>query len=234
MIRKFALCLHDIKVSGNEASVEMIRKVMTEFDCPLTVHVIIDTPLDKSPALSDFIEKKLKGDKIEIVFHGLTHLCSRKVYKHLAFYHKYQAEYLVDSDDLRNDTERKFRSLIPQLGNNIGICPPCWLVTKTNFKFFKTLNPLYIETLLAVHYGNEKVFSPVISLGSPNNFELVFLKLLGKLMLLFSLMRRNAYLRVAIHTCDLAKAGSMTFFQKIIKSIFGNRFQTVFLKDLHY
>ena len=231
-IKKYSLSLHDLRVSWNEETVKKIKYVMDLFEVPLTVHLVFDIPLSQDSVLSDFILQNLKDQKIEIVFHGLTHKCSREVSKLLAFYHKYQAEYLDDSDELREKTQKMLYNTIYFLRMNIGICPPCWIAHKKNTYFFKTLKPLYIESLLSIFYSGTKIFSPVISLGSPNKCELYFLKILARSIHILSIISGNSNLRVAIHDCDLDKKNSIKFFSGIIGSFKARKFQPVLLKNL--
>ena len=51
---------------------------MDLFDVPLTVHKDFDAPLSESSELSDFILQNIKDQKLEIVFHGLTHEMFKK------------------------------------------------------------------------------------------------------------------------------------------------------------
>jgi hypothetical protein len=149
----------------------------------------------------------------------------------LVFYHKYQAEYLDDSDLLRKNTEEMFNNSRLLLGNSMGICPPCWIASKKNSIFLQTLKPLFIENILSISFENKKHFSPVISLGSLNNSELFFLKILARFMYILSVLKKRTHLRVTIHACDLEKPASMKFFSGIILSLNQCRFQPVLLKN---
>lgn len=232
MNRKYSLALHDLRVSGGENTVNTIKHVMNLFEVPLTVHLIFDGPLEKNTVLSTFIIENSKDKRLEIVFHGLTHKCSKDVSGLLAFYHKYQAEYLNNSDSIRTKTAEIYQSVCSLLDETIGICPPCWIATKRNFRFFRTLHPLYIESLLSLTFKWRKIFSPVISLGSPNNDELFFLKGLAHTMYFLSILMRRTRLRIAIHQCDLEKSASMIFFLKTFQALNRHGFQPVLLKDL--
>jgi hypothetical protein len=232
MMRNYSLAIHDLKVSGNEFTIETIKHLMDSFAVPLTVHLIFDKPLDNSPELYKFLKETVESKQLEIVFHGLTHQCSRKISKILAFYHKYQAEYLDDSDLLQKNTEDMFNNSRLLLGNSMGICPPCWIASKKNSIFLQTLKPLFIENILSISFENKKHFSPVISLGSLNNSELFFLKILARFMYILSVVKRRTHLRVAIHTCDLEKPASMEFFAAMILALNQHRFQPVLLKKI--
>ena len=162
----------------------------------------------------------------------MNHACSEKVSKLFSFYHKYQAEYLVNSDILRENTLMMYNDAKLKFENNLGICPPCWLAHKNNYSFFNSMKPLYIESLLHISYPDKKIFSPVISLGSPNKFELFFLRLLGYKIIFLSVLLRMKRVRIAIHDCDIVNITSMNFFKNIIRLIEKHRYQNVLLNEL--
>lgn len=226
------MALHDVRVSGGNNSVNTIKHVMGSFGVPLTVHLVFDRPLEKDTVLSRFIIENIESGRLEIVFHGLTHQCSKNVPKTLTFYHKYQAEYLDDSDLLRVNTKEMFDNSKLLLGYNLGICPPCWIAIKKNIDFFHSLNPLFIENILYISFMEKKLFSPVISLGSPENSELVFLKILTRLIYLLSIAKRSTHLRIAVHLCDLEKPASMGFFSTMVNKLDKHKFQPVLLKEM--
>jgi hypothetical protein len=232
MESKYSLAIHDLRVSGNETTVDKIKNILDTFRVPLSVHLVFDVPLEYGTTLYNFISENIKTCKIEIVFHGLTHSCSKKVFKWLAFYHKYQAEYMVDSDLLRTDSALMYHQLANKLGYNPGICPPCWISLKKNVTFFKSLNPSYIETLLYISNKQNKIFSAVLSLASKSKKELFFLKLLAKIIYFLALLFKIKRLRVAIHECDLDQPQSIFFFQQIISSFEKQHFRAVLLKEL--
>lgn len=231
-MRKYSLAIHDLTVSGNEITLEAIKRLMNSFAVPLTVHLIFDKPFDNSPELYKFLKKMVESEKLEVVFHGLTHQCSRKVSKLLGFYHKHQAEYLDDSHLLRKNTEEIFNNSRVLFGTGMGICPPCWICSKKNKVFLQGLKPLFIENILSISFKDKKHFSPVISLGSLNRSELFFLKILACLMYILSRVKKRIHLRVAIHACDLGKPASMEFFSTVILSLNRAKFQPVLLKNL--
>ena len=232
MGRSYSLALHDVRASGGENSMNTIKHVMDLFGIPLTVHLIFDKSLENEDVLLKFILENLVNKKLEIVFHGLSHQCSKNVPKTLVFYHKYQAEYLDDSDLLRENTREMFYNSKLLLGCNLGICPPCWIATKKNIQLFQSLNPLFIEKLLSISVENKRHFSSVISLGSPVNKELIFLKILAWLMFTLSLVKRKLNVRIAVHLCDLGKPASMTFFSTVIKKLDKNKFKSVLLEEM--
>jgi hypothetical protein len=232
MKRIYSLALHDIRVSEGENSVKTIKHVMDLFEIPLTVHLIFDKSLENEYVLLKFILENLEGGKLEIVFHGLSHQCSGKVSGTLAFYHKYQAEYLDDSEMLREKTKEMYNNSKLLLGSKLGICPPCWIAIKKNLQFFQTLEPLFVEKVLSISFNGKKHFSTVISLGSPGKIELVFLKILAWLMFALSIAKRRVNLRIAVHPCDLEKPASMAFFSAIVGKLERYNFQPVLLKEM--
>jgi hypothetical protein len=232
MERKYSLAIHDLRVTDNEKAVETLSSLITRFRVPLTVHLVFDAPLGEYHELLKFISEKINSKSLEVVFHGLTHQCSRKVGKISSFYHKYQAEYLENDEQLRVNTLQMFRNVTELLGRNLGICPPCWLTTKENYKMFKSLSPLYIELLTSLHFQDQKVFSPIVSLGSPKESELFFLRKLARFILFSGMIVRKNKVRVAIHTCDIENTDSMKFFDLIIARLNYKKFQPVLLREL--
>jgi hypothetical protein len=232
MAQKFSIALHDVRVSWNEETVSLIQHIMSMFNLPLTVHLIFDSTLEHDSILGKFILENFKKNKLEIVFHGLKHECSKNVPKWLVFYHKYQAEYLENSDALRENTSVMYKSSCNLLNQKLGICPPCWIATKKNFQFFKTLKPLYVEKMLTLNSIENKWLSPVISLGSPNNFELFFLKILARIIYLLAVIFKSKRIRVAIHICDLSNSKSISFFSEIAELLKKRNCSAVLLKDL--
>lgn len=229
---RYSLALHDLKVSENETAVDKIKFVSESFRVPLTVHLVFDSLLEDNGALYKFIAENRSSGSIEIVFHGLTHSCSKKVYRWLAFYHKYQAEFMVDSESLRENSARMYHRLAKTLGYNPGICPPCWIALRRNLIFFKSLNPPYIETLLHTAEPHNKRFSSVLSLASINKNELRFLKLLAGLIYTLSMALKIKRVRVAVHECDLNQDRSMLFFKQLISSLEKNHYRAALLKEL--
>jgi hypothetical protein len=232
MKRKYSLAVHDLKVSEDESTVETLKRVADIFGIPITVHLVFDNTLPATPALLHFLQENMATGAIEVVFHGLSHRCPETVSKIFAFYHKYQAEYLEDSELLRGKTSIMYTQATTLFSYNLGICPPCWISHKRNFLFFRTLKPAYIEKLLSVSFQRRKVFSPVISLGSPNDGELFFLKVLAWFMYSLSGILPNSHTRIAIHPCDLEKPSSLAFFKRKVKQLQKKGFEPVLLKYL--
>jgi hypothetical protein len=232
MSRKYSLAIHDLRLSGGDSCILMIRQLLETFNVPLAVHLVFDEEPANATLLIRFLQEKVSEGAIEVVFHGLTHQCSHNVSKTLVFYHKYQAEYLDDSELLRKKTAIMYAQLVTYFGYNPGICPPCWIAHPKNNLFFKSLKPAFVEKILFVKHQHSKAFSPVISLGSPNDRELFFLRGLANLMFFISLFLPNARTRMAIHLCDLEKPSSMAFFKRKVQQLTKKRFIPVLLRDI--
>lgn len=231
-MKKIALCLHDVRVSGNDETIRMISAVLNRFNAPLTVHLVFDEPLQQDSVLYNFLSENINNKKLEVVFHGLTHSCAVKAGKLYSFYHKYQAEYLVDSDQHREDSTRIFNAVKKLLNTNIGICPPCWLSHKKNYIFFQSLNPIYIESILSMNFITKKIFSPIMSIGSPVPGEIRFLKIGLNFMSMLSKILPNAKSRMAVHVCDMDIEDTMVFFHKKFEELTKKGFISVLQKDL--
>jgi hypothetical protein len=231
-MKKIALCLHDLRVSESKETIRMISAVINRFKAPLTVHLVVDKPLQHEVDLYKFIADNIKNDRLEIVFHGLTHSCAVKTGKLYSFYHKYQAEYLVDSGQHRLESSETFNNLKQLLNTNIGICPPCWLSHKNNYRLFQKLNPLYIESMLSVNFISEKIFSPIMSIGSPVKREISFLKWGFNFMFLLSELLPSARSRIAVHVCDIDIEDTMIFFHTKFERLKSRGFKSVLQKEL--
>ncbi|HPS57291.1 MAG TPA: hypothetical protein PK514_04235 [Spirochaetota bacterium] len=230
--RRYALSLHDVKVSGGEATVAKIRTVIDRYRVPLAVHLVFDEELESSSPLARFLSRKMEEGALEIVFHGLTHRCPENVGRLISFYHKYQAEYLLDTEKLRDKTREMYQEVTAFTGTDTGICPPCWIACRNNRKFLRRLNPVFVESLFSMDFSGHSFFSPVISLGSIKGSELVFLKTGARLMYLVSLLSRKTRLRVAVHECDLELESSLEFFSGMFKSLNAKGFKPVLMRGL--
>jgi len=228
----YSLSIHDLRVSGGTTTIRKLKDLLETFNIPITVHLIFDEELLEGSELFNFLLENCNQGRLEVVFHGLTHLCSRNVFRLFSFYHKYQAEYLDDSDDLRQKTGKMYLSSVSLLGKQIGICPPCWIAHKNNIQFFKLLKPIFIESLLSVSFTGKKYFSMVVSLGSSSKNELRFLRMLGNLMYLTAVLFQNSRVRVAIHDCDLSIPASMEFFKKKCKQLDKKGYLPVLMNEL--
>ena len=229
---RFALSLHDLRASMGPGAVKLISAMIDEFQCPVTFHIVFDRIPDEGSELLASLRGLTAQGRAEVVFHGLSHACTRKGHRLLSWYHKYQAEYLEDSDELRAGTGEAFEKLKVLLGTNMGICPPCWLAHEKNTGFLRGLEPLYMEHLLSMARGGRRTFSPVVSLGSPVRSELFFLRLLGRLMYLVSLLNRKKGVRVALHVCDLSVPSSVDFFHDLVGRLKKRGYHPVLMRDL--
>ena len=229
---RYAVALHDVRVSGGDATVKQIMFVRESLDVPVTVHLVCDKPLSKGSTLAKYLKKNIKARTVEVVFHGIHHACERKVWRALSWYHKYQAEYLVDSESLRSMSKKQYLNLANIAGYSPGICPPCWLSIGKNSMFLKSLKPSFFENLLHLSTESTRRFSTVISIGSDRSHEVFFLKLLGWLLCSVSLVRKDIPVRVAVHVCDLKLESSMDFFRKITESFGRRKYRSVLMRDL--
>ena len=213
--RRFSLAIHDLRVSEDD-SVERLRGLLASFGLPLTVHLVFDAPLSSRPVLQDFLREGVVQGRIELVFHGLSHACPPDVGRSTAFYHKHQAEYLLDCDNLRTTTREVWENLRTEFRMPLAICPPCWLATSSNWTFLASLEPAYLESMWRIWTPTRTIPSPVVSLGSPKPAELRLLRPFGSALRQLSRIPGLERLRVAIHTCDLEVPGSMEYFRRTV------------------
>jgi len=230
--RRYALSLHDVRVSGDDETVLKIEKVLDRYRVPLAVHLVFDEMLDEGSRLARFLRKKMDEGLIEVVFHGLSHLCPETTGRLTSFYHKHQAEYLLDTEKLRDETREVYGHVREFTGRDAGICPPCWIACRNNRIFLRKLNPVFVESLLSMDFSGRKFFSPVISLGSPVKKELIFLKAGARLMHLVALLLPGTRLRIAVHECDLEIPQSLDFFAKRIELLDKKGFRPVLMSGL--
>jgi hypothetical protein len=233
MGRLYSLALHDLRVSEGRIIIQTIEELREYFQIPLTIHLVFDAELSTQPELLLYLQDQIHAGNLEIVFHGLKHTCSKNVPKLLAVFHKYQAEYLDNDQEHREATKKSFTDIADKLNMKIGICPPCWLASRKNIDFFRSLQPLYIETMLHLQYGDDKVFSPVISLGSPSKFEVFFLKILASAICSFSVIFRINRVRIAMHICDLKTKTAHSFFENRVSKLNRRGFRAVLLRELN-
>jgi len=230
--KKISIALHDVRVSSGNSGIQMISKLITTIDSPLTIHLICDTQIIKNNKLILFLIEKIKENKIEVVYHGVTHKCKNSIGKFTSFYHNYEAEFLENSLIVSSNTKYAFQNLKMILNQNLGICPPCWISTKENFKMLKSLNPLYVEKMIFIFNQKNKNISPVISLGSSKDKDLFLLKILGNITYLFTFIYPIQKVRLVFHLCDLKNQKSMSYFIKKINYLKSRNFKPVLLKDL--
>jgi hypothetical protein len=226
-----SLALHDMFVSSPDA-VSTIEKIRKEFNVPLTVHLVCDAPLAKNRKLTAFIKKNTRNGTIEIVYHGVRHACEKKAWRLLSWYHKYQAEYIVDSDNLRRKTRKGYGDLSKMLGERPGICPPCWIGSKKNLGFLDSLMPSYREELLHINKNGKRVFSSVLSFGSARKFELLFLGMIAAFSYYAAMVLRVKRIRISVHPCDLAVALSMKKFHSYLEKLKRKKYTPVLMKHL--
>jgi hypothetical protein len=229
--RFYSLALHDVRLSGGSASEEMVSRVRSRFSGPLTVHLICDAPLAESRGLAAALKPQWESGRMEIVFHGTCHTSPAQSWKMLSWYHKHQAEYVLDSDALRDKTRERFAALREFLGGNAGLCPPCWLANRRNWDFLFSLKPLYVESLLFLNLGGKRHFSPLVSLGSPESGELRLLRVQARFFRALSLLLPNAGPRVILHPCDLTSS-SFDFLLEQSRILESRGFKPVLQKHL--
>ena len=232
MERVYSLSLHDLRISEGRKGIGIIEGLRKHFQIPLTIHLVFDEDLTAQPELSKYLLEQMRTGSLELVFHGITHTCSKRVWGPLAFFHKYQAEYLDNDAEHRKATRKSFAANRYDMKMNMGICPPCWLSSRENTSLFESFQPLYIEKLLFLHYPDKKVLSPVISLGSPSRVEAYCLKILaGTISLISGLFHLNR-VRIAMHVCDLNMETSCRFFDEKISTFNRRGFRPVLLREL--
>jgi len=180
------------------------------------VHLVFDAHLSSRPLLQEYLRAQVERERIELVFHGLSHACPPDVGRSTAFYHKHQAEYLLDSDDLRDRTREAWENLRTEFRMPLAICPPCWLATSSNWNFLASLRPAYLESMWRIWTPAKTIPSPVVSLGSAKPSELVFLRPFGSALRQLGRVPGLERLRIAIHTCDLDIPRSMAYFQRTV------------------
>jgi hypothetical protein len=229
--KRYSIALHDLRISMTDA-VEMLRRVENFFHRPFTVHLVCDSPLSENRELEAFIGEHTGSSSLEIVYHGVNHKCERKGWRMLAWYHNYEAEYIIDSDELRVKTAQGFSMLEAMLGEKPGICPPCWLASKKNILFLDSLHPLYREEFLHLVRGSTRFFSSVVSLGSPRKDNLFLLKPIAICVRLVAMLAHISRVRIAVHICDLDLKGSMELFRKSMESLEAHGYKNVLQREL--
>ena len=213
-----ALCIHDLRVSGGTDTREKICGIQEKFQQPVTVHLVLDVPLEARNPLETFLAEEIGAGRLELVFHGTRHTCPLEIGRALSFYHKHQAEYLNDAPELREQTLRTWQAATRLFGP-LGICPPCWIASRQNWRFLSSLSPLYLESTWRLRSQGRTVPVSIVSLGSPDPKELVGLRLLGRALLCLGHAPGLGRWRVAIHACDLERPDSMDFFHRMVSSL---------------
>lgn len=230
--KKIFLSLHDARVSEPIKTINAIKLLQKRYNVKFAVYLVFDDDLNKESDLYKFLKEKVDNNSLEVVFHGNSHSCPVGTAKYLSFYHKYEAEYLYDSKDLREKATNSFMNFKTLFSGDSGFCPPCWLLTKENYKLFKSLNPYFIERLLSIEHNKSKYFSPIISIGTSKKSEIFFLKRIANLMLNLGVLTNNAKMRIAIHICDTEIENTLLFFEKKINKIKNYGYEFVLPKTL--
>lgn len=232
MDKKISISIHDLKMSDGINIEKLLKKIVNLF-CQnlLTLHLIIDEdPTPEHPVILYLIQE-LKNKKIEVVFHGISHVCLAGTAKHLHWFHKDQAEFLAPSYDFTL-AKKRFEKVEALLNEKTGICPPCWLTTKNNRSALKAFNPLYIESLTGLQSKEKSIVSSVISLGSNKENELYFLKCFAKLNFYVSLLLQLKNIRLVIHTIDIPSESSLLFFTNLYKRFISKGYRPVLQKEM--
>src|SRR5665647_3793487 len=97
-MKKFALCIHDLRASDKEKIVETIKSIRECFKLgPITVHIVMDVDVSENDETFRFLNKEIELGLLEVVFHGVSHQCPVGTRKYFAWYHKYQAEFISNT-----------------------------------------------------------------------------------------------------------------------------------------
>lgn len=210
-MKQFALCIHDMRASDGKKIPEVINFIREVFNIqPVTVHLIMDKYLDEGDETYLLLKKEVEEKQLEIVFHGVSHICPSGTARFSAWYHKYNAEFLSHSFEVEINRLR-YNRLNDMFNCQSGFCPPCWIAGQSGWKFIKSLSPLYIEKLLSVNAAGKAFFSLPVSLATDNKKELFFLRKLASLISATAIVIRHSRLRLVVHTIDLTTADSVNF-----------------------
>jgi hypothetical protein len=177
------------------------------------------------------LKEEVDNKQLEIVFHGVTHLCPVGTWRLFAWYHKYQAEFTSKTYSAGINRSR-YNQLNEILQIKTGICPPCWIASRDGWKFITSLIPLYYEKLLSLNFEGKYVFSLPVSLASDSKTELIFLRLLASLIEMTAGIFNQSRLRFVIHTIDLSNNDSVTFLYNKYSRLKLKGFIPVLQKDI--
>jgi hypothetical protein len=231
-MKKVALCIHDLRVSDREKIVETIKNIRECFKTgPVTIHLVIDEDVSSDNETFRFLKKEIDSGQLEIVFHGVSHICPVGTAKLFSWYHKYQAEFLSNSFQAEVNKLR-YNKLNEIFQIKAGICPSCWIASRKGWEFIKNLSPLYFEKLLSINYQNKRYFSIPISMASNKKNELFFLKKLMSFITAFVILSNHRRLRFVIHTIDLTLEDSVTFFHQKYFKLISKGFSPVLQKEI--
>lgn len=231
-MKKVALCIHDLRVSDREKIAETIKSVRECFKTgPVTLHLVIDEDFSNHDETFHFLKKEIDSGQLEIVFHGISHICPVGTARLFSWYHKYQAEFL--SNTFKAELNKlRYNKLNETFQIKAGICPSCWIAVPAGWKFIKGLSPLYFEKLLSIYYKDERYFSIPISMASNNKNELFFLRILMSFITTFVILFNHRRLRFVIHTIDLTVEDSVIFFRQKYFRLISKGFSPVLQKEL--
>jgi len=229
---RYALCFHDLRLSEGARLPELVDGLRAYMaGVPLTCHLIADADPDASKEPLRYFRDGIRSGELELVFHGISHRCAEGSGKRWVWYHKNQAEFLgADFDAGLN--EFRFRRLQEILGVRLGICPPCWIAEKAGWEFLQGLNPLFLESLFQLWQGRRRRLSPVISLGSDSNRELILLRTGARAIAFASRLLRAERLRLVVHPVDYRNPESMAFLHSRLKSLQASGYQPVLQRNL--
>ena len=231
-MKKIALCIHDLRASDGEKIVETIKNVREFFKSgPITIHLVLDVDISDDDETFRYLKKEVDNKQLEIVFHGVTHLCPVGTGKLFSWYHKYQAEF-IDNTFQADINKLRYNKLNEILQIRTGICPSCWIALPAGWRFIKSLSPLYIEKLLFINYKTIRSFSLPISLASDKKRELYFLKVLASLISTIAILFNHKRLRLVVHTIDISNFDSMTFFRHKYNILISKGFSPVLQNEL--
>jgi hypothetical protein len=231
-MKKVALCIHDLRVSDREKIVETIKSIRECFKTgPVTIHLVLDEDVSNDNETFRFLKKEIDSSQLEIVFHGVSHMCPVGTARLFSWYHKYQAEFLSNTFQAEVNKLR-YNKLNETFQIKAGICPSCWIAIPEGWSFIKSLSPLYFEKILSIHFNNKSNFSIPISMASNNKNELFFLKILMSFITTFVILFNHRHLRFVIHTVDLTVEDSVSFFRQKYFRLISKGFSPVLQKEL--
>jgi len=231
-MKNIALCIHDLRTSQPDQIQNLVEYIYHKFQTnKLTIHLVADKLSTSSINALEYLNKLVKEEKAEIVFHGVAHQCEDKPGKAWSWYHKYEAEFLSRQFDLQKN-KNHFHLLQQLFQQPLAICPPCWTATSKGWQFIKDLNPLYIERLFHIEHQERKFFSSVLSLGSDKKNEIKYLTWLLKSVLFLSMAADLQRIRVVLHVKDFLNNSSIETIFHGFKILIEKGYQNVLQKDL--
>lgn len=227
-----AMSIHDIRLSEIEQGLTILEYFRNTFNCPLTVHLIVDAKLEKSNRLLEELIRLVNLGTHEIVFHGVRHACSKQTYEWASFYHNFEAEFLEKNKNQHEIAKQTYTDLSEFVGRDIGFCPPCWLITNENKSEFLKKNILYIEGMFSIQFPEKKLLSPVISIGAPNPSNIKYLKILGNLIYSISKIVASRKIRLVYHVSDFKNETALEFLNEKANQFLRRKFEFKLQSDL--